>query len=100
VKVELLGLLKKLSKVVSRVVKLSFLIGAVDKIGETNRDSSGLNSIRFFPKGFLEIDGILRALVVLEGFSFKISKYFWIHRVVVSFPLVNSSDHLISLIPL
>jgi len=34
--VELSGLLKELSEVVSRVVKLSFLTGAVDNIEDTN----------------------------------------------------------------
>ncbi len=100
VEVGLSGLLKELSKVVLRIVKFSFLTKAVDRVGNTNGDASKLNSMRFFSKGFLEVDGILRALVVLEGFSFKTSKYFWVREVVVSFLLVDPFSHLIFLIPL
>ena len=62
--VRLFELLNKLSNIVSRVVKLIFLTRAVDRISETNENTSGLNSIRFFSKGFLEIDEILRTLYV------------------------------------
>ena len=74
--VELFGLLKELFEVVSRVVKLSFLTGVVDNIGDTNEDASGLNSMRFSPEGFLEVVGVLRALVVYRGLLLSISKYF------------------------
>jgi len=76
VDVRLPRLLKELFEIVLRIVKLSFLTGVVDNIRDTNRNTSGLNSIRFSPEGFLEEDGILRALVVHKGFSFKILKYF------------------------
>jgi len=69
------GLLKELSEVVSRVIKLSFLTGAVDNVGNTNGDASGLNSMRFFPEGFLEVVGVLRVLVVHEGLLLSTSKY-------------------------
>ncbi len=76
VEVGLSELFRKLSEVVLRMVKLSFLTRAVDNIDKTNRNTSGLNSMRFFPEGFLEVVGILRALYVLEGFSFRTLKYF------------------------
>src|SRR6266542_759320 len=96
--VELPGLLTELSEVVSRVIKLSFLTGVVDNVGDTNRDASGLNSMRFFLKGFLEVVEVLRALVVREGLLLSTSKYFWICDVAVSFPFFDPSGHLISLI--
>jgi len=76
VEVGLSELFRKLSEVVLRMVKLSFLTRAVDNIDKTNRNTSGLNLMRFFPEGFLEVVGILRALYVLEGFSFRTLKYF------------------------
>ncbi len=74
--VRLPGLLKELSDVISKVVKLSFLIGAVDNVGDTNGDVSGLNSIRGSLEGFLEVVGVLRALVVHGGLLLRTSKYF------------------------
>ena len=100
INMRLSGLLKELSDVILRVVRLSFLTEMIDSIGETNGNAFGLNSMRFFSKGFLEVDGILRALVILEGFSFRTSKYFWMCEVAVCFPLINPFGHLISLIPL
>jgi len=100
VDIRLPELLKKLSEVVLRVVKLSFLTGMVDNVGETNGDTSGLNSMRFSPEDFLEVIGIFRVLYVQEGFFFKISKYFCMREVAVSFSLVDPSGHLISLISL
>ena len=85
--VELLGLLKELSELVSRVVKLSFLTGTVDNVGDTNVDASGLNSMRFSPEGFIEVVGILRALVVREGLFLSISKYLWVCGVAL-FPFL------------
>ncbi len=76
VKVRLFELLKELFDVVLRVVKLSFLTETVDSVGDTNGNASELNSIRFFPEGFLEVDGVFKALVVQGGFFFKTSKYF------------------------
>src|SRR6266540_5373243 len=96
--VELPGLLKELSDVVSKVVKLSFLTRAVDNVGDTNGDASRLNSIRFSPEGFLEVVGVLRALVVRGGLLLSTSKYLWICGVAVSFPFFKPSGHLISLI--
>ena len=74
--VKLPRLLKELSDVISRVVKLSFLIGTVDNVGDTNGDASGLNSMRFSPEGFLEVVEVLRALVVRGGLLLRTSKYF------------------------
>ena len=62
VKIKLPGLLKLLSEVILRVVRLSFLTETVDKVGETNGDASGLNLMRFSLKGFLKVVGIFRAL--------------------------------------
>ncbi len=75
VEVKLPRLLRELSEVVLRVIKLSFLTEAVDKVGETNENTSKLNLIRFSPEGFLEVVKILRILYVHRDFSFKISKY-------------------------
>src|SRR6266498_2576671 len=96
--VELPRLLKELSEVVSRVVKLSFLTEAVDNIGDTNEDASGLNSIRFSPKGFLEVVGVLRALVVHGDLLLNTSKYLWICGIAISFSFFDPSGRLISLI--
>ncbi len=96
--VELSGLLKELSEVVSRVVKLSFLTGVVDNIGDTSGDTSGLNSMRFFSEGFLEVVGVLRALVVREGLLLSTLKYLWICGVAVFFSFFEPSSRLISLI--
>src|SRR6266498_4429564 len=96
--VELSGLLKELSEVVSRVVKLSFLTGVVDNIGDTSGDTSGLNSMKFFSEGFLEVVGVLRALVVREGLLLSTSKYLWVCDVAVSFPFFEPSSRLIFLI--
>src|SRR6266540_1341999 len=87
--VELPGLLKELSEVVSRVVKLSFLTGAIDNVGDTNGDASRLNSMRFFPEGFLEVVGVLRALVVHGDLFLSTSKYLWVCGVAVSFSFLT-----------
>ncbi len=52
VEIKLSELLKELSEVVLRVSKLSFLTGMINNIGDTNRDTFGLNSMRFSSKGF------------------------------------------------
>ena len=96
--VELLRLLKELSEIVSRVVKLSFLTGAVDNVGDTNGDTFRLNSMRFSPEGFLEVVRVLRALVVRGGLLLSTSKYLWVCGVAVSFPFFEPSSRLISLI--
>ena|SRR6266498_267253 len=96
--VKLFGLLKELSEVISRVVKLSFLTGAVDNVGDTNGNASGLNSIKFSSEGFLEVVEVLRALVVRGGLLLSTSKYLWICNIAVSFPFFDPSDRLISLI--
>src|SRR6266498_1371476 len=95
---ELPGPLKELSDVVSRVVRLSFLTGAVDNVGDTNGDASGLNSIRGSLEGFLEVVGVLKALVVRRGLLLRTSKYFWVIGVAVSFPFFEPSGRFISLI--
>ncbi len=76
IEVELSGLFKKLFEVVLRVIKLSFLIRMINRVGDTNGDASELNLIRFSSKNFLEVNRIFRALYVQEDFSFKTSKYF------------------------
>ncbi len=96
--VKLPGLLKELSEVVSRVVKLSFLTRAVDNVGDTNGDAFGLNSMRFSPEGFLEVVGVLRALVVRGGLLLSISKYLWICDVAIFFSFFDPSGRLIFLI--
>ena len=73
--VELPRLLKELSEVVLRVVKLSFLTGVVDNIGDTSGDASELNSMRFSPDGFLEVVGVLRALMVHGDLLLSTLKY-------------------------
>jgi len=100
VDVRLSKLLKKLSEMILRVVKLSFLTEAVNNVRDTNGNASGLNSIKFSSKDFFEINGVLRALIVLEGLFFKISKYLWVHGIMIFFLLIDPSGCLISLIPL
>ena len=73
--VRLLGLLKELSEVVLRVVKLSFLTGTINNVGDTNGDASGLNSMRFSLEDFLEVVGVLKALVVHGGLFLSTLKY-------------------------
>ncbi len=73
--VKLPRLLKKLSEVVSRIVKLSFLTGVVDNVRDTNGDASGLNSMRFSLEDFLEVVGVLKALVVHGGLFLSTLKY-------------------------
>ncbi len=62
--VRLPKLLKELSEMVLRVVKLSFLIEIVDSIGETSGDSFGLSFMRFSPEDFLDIIGIFRVFFI------------------------------------
>ena len=47
----------------------------VDNVRDTNRDASGLNSMWFSPKGFLEVVRVLRALVDHEGLLLSTLKY-------------------------
>ncbi len=95
--VKLPELLKKLSEVVSRVVKLSFLTGTVDNVGDTNGDAFGLNSMKFSSEGFLEVVGVLRALMVYGGLLLITLKYFWVCGVIISFSFFDPSGRLISL---
>ena len=96
--VELPRLLKKLSEVVLRVVKLSFLTEVVDNVGDTNGDASRLNSMRFSLEGFLEVVGVLRTLMVHGDLLLSTLKYLWICGVAVSFPFFDPFGCLISLI--
>ena len=96
--VKLFELFREFFKMILRVIKLSFLIKAVDKIGDITEDVSEENSIKFSPKGFLKVVKIFRVLYVRESFSLSILKYFFIYDVMISFPLVDPSEYLIFLI--
>src|SRR6266542_1275550 len=83
---ELPGLLKEHSDIVSRVVRLSFLTGPVNNVGDTNGNASGLNSIRCSLEGFLEEVGVLRALVVRRGLLFFLLMRLSVRSTLFPFP--------------